>query len=70
MRLDDLARDREAEPGARDPARRRVAAEELREDLRLILARDPEPVVDDLDAQRVAAVVDDDLDRRRPPAST
>src|SRR4051794_4387298 len=63
VRLDDLARDREAEPRPGDAARRRVPAEELREDLRLVGQRDADAVVDDLEPQTVAAVVHDELDR-------
>jgi hypothetical protein len=32
VRLDDVSRHRQTEPGARDPARGRIGAEELRED--------------------------------------
>src|SRR5262245_10728489 len=45
VRLDDLAAQREAQAGARDPARGRVAAEEPREDAALVLRRDADALV-------------------------
>src|SRR3990170_2307060 len=46
VRLDDLARERQAEAGTGDRTRlRRVDTEELREQLRLVLDRNAEPLV-------------------------
>jgi hypothetical protein len=51
VRLDDRARDGEAEAGASDGARvRRPNAEEAREDLVLLVSRDADASVSDLDA--------------------
>src|SRR5205814_446752 len=54
VRLDDLAGHGEAEPGARDAALAGLAAEELREDPRLVLVGDPDPIVPDADADDAA----------------
>src|SRR5262249_44463196 len=47
--LDDLARDREPQPHAGDAAGARLAAEELREDARLVLVGNAQPLVLDED---------------------
>src|SRR5438128_10233750 len=45
VRLDDLSGEHEAQAGAGDAVRCRISAEELREDLRVLLPRDYEALV-------------------------
>ena len=68
--LDDLARDREAEADAGDAARACLAAEELREDARLVLLGDPEALVLDGDADVPGVPLAESPTRALPPAST
>src|SRR5881409_1276977 len=49
VRLDDLACERESEAGSWDPPFGRVAAVELGEDSLLVVSRDADPLVLDLD---------------------
>src|SRR5215207_9154497 len=56
VRLDDGAGERKAEAAAGDAARRRVPAEELGEDLLLLVGRDAEPAVAYAHAYRTVAL--------------
>ena len=66
VRLDDLARDREAEADAGDSARLCLAAEELREDARLVLLRDPEALVANRDADDPGLALAESTNMRPP----
>ena len=70
VRLDDLARDREAEAGARDPRRCLGAAEELLEHALAVGLVDPHPLVVDHQHGALALQLDVHADAHRPQAST
>ena len=63
MRLDDLAGYGKAEAGAGEAAFASLAAEELREDARLVFSRDSDALVSNLHAHNVALDCSAHLDR-------
>src|SRR4029077_17147084 len=61
--VDQLSTDVEAETGPAHPAGHLgVGAVELLEDLLLVLGRNPEPLVPDVEAEKAVALLDADLD--------